>query len=60
MMHDPMEELQAYYVDPFSSPTTLVQMEIFQNDDAILEKLRALREFLKYSEKRLVTWFMQH
>lgn len=41
MMHDPMEEFQAYYANLFLPPTTLVRVDIFQNEDVILKKLKA-------------------
>lgn len=58
MMNGLMEELQGYYANPFLPPTTLVQVDIFQNDDSILEKLGTRSEFPKSSKKRLAAWFI--
>jgi len=60
MMHGPTKELHAYYVDPFLTPTVLIQVDIFKIDDIILEKLGARSEFPKSNEKRFTTWFMQY
>lgn len=58
MMHGPIEKLQAYYADPFLPPMAPVGVDIFINDDVILEKLGAHSEFPKSNEKRFVAWFM--
>lgn len=39
MLTIPSEDIQAYYTKPFLPPTTLFQVDVFKNDDAILEKL---------------------
>lgn len=58
MMYGPTKELHTYYLDLFLPRTAQVQVDIFRNDDAILEKLGAWSEFPKSNEKSLKTWFM--
>lgn len=47
-----------YYGYLYLPPTTPVWVDIFRNDDVILEKLGERSEFPKSSEKRLKVWFL--
>ena len=59
-MHSLMKELYDYYANHFLPPTTLIQVDIFWNDDVILEKLEVRSEFPRSNKNKLVAWFMQH
>lgn len=45
-------KLQAYYANYLLQPSSPTRVEIFHNDDAILEMMGARIEFPKSSEKR--------
>lgn len=59
MMFGPLEKFQAYYTK-LLLPQTPIQIYIFKNDDAILEKLGACTEFPKSNEKIFIIWILKY